>query len=282
MFQPQKDIPGNFPVCPSILRPSGFVLTDGQGLLVWKDETVIGHWSPLSSYAIEITTDAGTMILTNFNDHQWKDYSTNTKYEWSSVAKTRKRPRSTDHGMLSTPGSASKRPGSRGCILPLHPLDIKHRHLIEALGLRVCMHSEIGRVLVTARQFETGDYVTFSNLVPLPISTEDALSKLIKPSDPPGTYLCVPRTGVVYYNTEFDPEDPIGSGDIWYLVNHSDTPNCELKAHAHGLIIRAKRKIRENEPLTWAYNSGFFGTEDAKLDFPGFVFPDESTVYQAN
>jgi SET domain len=280
MFVPQKDIQGNFPVCPSELKPLGCVLTDGQSLQVWRDESLVGHWVPLSSHAIEIVTEDSRIILNNVVDDVWKDYSSNTKYEWTSVSKTRKRKRSGDAGYLLTPGSASKRLGSRACMLPLHPLDIKHRQLVEALGLRICMHSDVGRVLVTSRTFESGDIVTFSNLTPYKISTEEELTALVKPTDPPGSYLCVPRSGVVYYNPEFCADDPISSGDIWYLVNHSENPNCELKAHSHGLMIRARRRIKENEPLTWAYNSGFFGSADSKVDLPSIVVPDESTVFQ--
>ena len=141
------------------------------------------------------------------------------------------------------------------------------------------MHSEVGRVLVTARNFDQGDIVTFSSLTPLKISTEQELAAIVKPGDPPGSYLCVPRSGHVYYNENFCADDPVSSGDIWYLVNHSENPNCEMKAHSHGLMIRARRKIRENEPLTWTYNAGFFDESDVKVDLPGQVIPDESTIF---
>ena len=279
MFVPKRDIPGNFPACPSKLIPSGYVLTDGQGLFVWENENIVGTWTPRSSYSIEIITNSYKTYLTNTSDQTWSDFSKNIAYEWVSIEKPRKRKRHAENTYLSTPGSASKRSSSRGCVLPLSPLDLKHRLLTDALGLRVCVHSDVGRVLVTSRSFEAGDIVTFSNLTTHAITTEEELALLIKPGDPPGSYLCVPRSGLVYYNLEFCADDPISSGDIWYLVNHSDQPNCEMKAHPQGLMIRARRKIRENEPLTWAYNAGFFGDADVKIDLPTIVIPDETTVF---
>ena len=279
MFVPHRDIPGNFPVCPSKLSPLGYVLTDGQSLLVWENEEVVGTWKPLSSYSFELKTDTCQLYLSNTSEHIWRDLSTNMAYEWTSVQKQKKRKRFAENAYLSTPSSASKRSSSRGCVLPLSPLDLKHRKLTEALGLRVCIHSDVGRVLVSSRSFEAGDIVTFSNLATHAITTEEELAQLIKPGDPPGSYLCVPRSGLVYYNPDFCSDDPISSGDIWYLVNHSDQPNCEMKAHGQGLMIRARRKIRENEPLTWAYNAGFFGSTDVKIDLPNTVIPDETTVY---
>ena len=285
MFIPQKDIGGNFPACPSVLTPSGWVLTDGDELIVWESGLDVGRWIPLGSRAVEIKTKhAGSLILSNISDHVWRDSESSIAYDWLPVSRSKKRRRSSiaSSNRISTPASSTKLSNSRGCILPLSPLDITHRNLIEALGVRVCMHGDVGRVLVSSRTFFTGDIISFSPITSHKISTEDELSALVKPGDPPGSYLSYPRTDLVYYNLNFDPKDPIGSGDIWYLVNHSDQrPNCELKAHSRGLMIRAKRTIKENEPLTWTYNSGFFDSTDVKIDLPNLVILDESTIYGA-
>ena len=308
------DVPYSaYPPCPFRVDSIGLTLVDeSSGLLVFKDSVKVGTWRPLSSSAIEISLDGlisseykdepklsnpvesggyatprktpldlesgqGRISIKLFLSHdsgdRWIDQTTRRYVTFKSS----KRKRALSPPSRSTPGTPSSR--FRTSSLPLSPLDAEHRALLGAIGLRICMHADVGRVLVTSRNFSTGSAVIVCKVDSFDNLSEDDLTELIEPTHPSGAFIHVPRLERVFYNKKFSESDPVASGDIWYLVNHSDNPNCELKAVSWGIIVRAKKNIRKDEPLTWAYNSGFFDKSDKKIDLPSTILPDETIVW---
>ena len=276
---PHKEISANFPPCPSLISALKYHLTDGDHLSVLKDDEIIGSWWPTSSYSMQITLhSAHSLYFSHVRDSLWRDMASGKTFIWDSINISRKRRRAASPEISRTPGSARRGNSTRACILPLSPLDLKHRKYLDSLGLRVCMHADVGRVLVSTRNFSAGDLVAFCSVSRVPCANDAELLTIAKNS-PHGSYLHVPRKKSVYINQEFSAQDPIASGDIWYLVNHSDIANCELKAFAQGLAVRAKKFIRENEPLCWTYNSEFFhGEEQCRVDLPSTILVDEATT----
>ena len=162
-------------------------------------------------------------------------------------------------------------------MLPVDPLDIKHRPQLACMGLRVCFHADVGRVLVSAREFADGEVVIYSKVLSTDVKTDEDVFKLVDASHPSCCYLLVPRTKKLYYNRgTFSHEDPIESGDLWYLVNHSTRPNTEVLLRKNGIQLRAKRAIQPNEPITWTYPHGFFAKDEEAVDLPHKILPDDS------
>ncbi|KAF4756219.1 hypothetical protein FOZ62_028955, partial [Perkinsus olseni] len=83
----------------------------------------------------------------------------------------------------------------------------------------------------------------------------------------------------VYYNSAFDLADPIGSGDLWYLVNHSDRPNTRILGLRDGLAVKAIREISRGEPITWRYPLEYFGEDDFVVSLPRVIngYPEIAT-----
>jgi hypothetical protein len=147
------------------------------------------------------------------------------------------------------------------------------------MGLRVCFHADIGRVLVSAREFVTGEVVIYSKVTSTNVLTDEDVLGIIDSTHPSCCYLLVPRTRKLYYNKEtFSHEDPIASGDMWYLVNHSTRPNTEVLLRKHGIQLRAKRNIQTNEPITWTYPHGFFAKDEEAVDLPQNILPADDIV----
>ncbi|KAF4675201.1 Spindle pole body component alp6 [Perkinsus olseni] len=175
--------------------------------------------------------------------------------------------------MLRSPSSRSRRAIVE---LPASPLDEKHSGLLRAMGLRVVDHQDCGRVLITSRSFEEGECIVFSKVTKYSIDSHADIDKLRKRGHPEHCFLTMiheSRGGMsLYYNREtFDMADPIGGGDLWYLVNHSTGPNAQLRAHDGGLCVKALRDISVGEPVTWRYPIGFFSEEDVMVSLPRVV-----------
>ncbi|KAF4675728.1 Spindle pole body component alp6 [Perkinsus chesapeaki] len=175
--------------------------------------------------------------------------------------------------MMRSPSSRSRRAIVE---LPASSLDRKHSDLLKAMGLRVVDHPDCGRVLVASRAFEEGECVVFSRVTRYSVESTSEIDKLRKRGHPEHCFLTMiheSRGGMsVYYNRDtFDMADPVGGGDLWYLVNHSTTPNAQLRAHDDGLCVKAVRDISPGEPITWRYPIGFFSEEDVMVSLPRAV-----------
>ena len=285
-FCPTRDLAfANFPKCPSLL--TSLTLLDSPDLTVMLSGSLVGSWWPLSSSAARISLsvpvegfESNVIFLTYLSADRWRDTVSGQIFNWRSITAPKKRQRPSESvPYFRTP----TRGATRSCILPLSPLDTQHRALLDALALRVCVHQDVGRVLVTSRSFEQGETVICSSVPSRIVESDDDISRFVPETDLPGSFIIVPRLSRVFYNPQFNGSDPLCSGDAWYLVNHSDTPNCELKAEVKGssrLVVRAKRALGENEPLTWCYNSEFFSS-DEKIDLPSRIIPDLGTVWSA-
>ncbi|EEQ99335.1 hypothetical protein Pmar_PMAR027998 [Perkinsus marinus ATCC 50983] len=156
------------------------------------------------------------------------------------------------------------------------PLDAKHSCVLKAMGFRVVDHQDCGRVLIASRSFEDGECIIFSKVTKYNINSHADIDKLRKRGHPEHCFLTIiheSRGGMsLYYNREtFDMADPIGGGDLWYLVNHSTSPNAQLRPHDGGLRVRAVRDISPGEPITWRYPNGFFSEEDVMVSLPRAV-----------
>ena len=104
---------------------------------------------------------------------------------------------------------------------------------------------------------------------------------MIDPTHPTCCYLLVPRTRKLYYNRgTFCDADPIASGDLWYLVNHSHRPNLEVLLRRDGIQFKAKRAIQANEPLVWTYPPSFFGKGETSVDLPQNVIADGTISFR--
>ncbi|EER16491.1 hypothetical protein Pmar_PMAR021089 [Perkinsus marinus ATCC 50983] len=172
--------------------------------------------------------------------------------------------------------SPSRRTRTAIIELPASPLDTKHSSLLKAMGLRVVDHQDCGRVLIASRTFKDGECIVFSKVTKYTIESHADIDKLRRRDHPEHCFLTIiheSRGGMsLYYNREtFDIADPIGGGDLWYLVNHSTSPNAQLRPHDGGLRVNAVRDISPGEPITWRYPNGFFSEEDVMISLPRAV-----------
>jgi hypothetical protein len=186
---------------------------------------------------------------------------------------------------LHTSAAQTRAPSRfRSIILPVHPLDLKHRDFLSSLQMSICYHSDVGRVLVTERTFSRGETVLSAKMDAYPMMDEQDLKKLVgEKLIETGCFIQVPRKKLVLFNKRFDLKDPVKNhNDLWYLLNHnSHKPNCELKVSDDGLIVQAKRTITHFEPLTWAYNSDFFEKHENPISLPSHVVIDRTTISSA-
>jgi hypothetical protein len=145
------------------------------------------------------------------------------------------------------------------------------------MGMRVCYHFDVGRVLISTRTWDQGETVIYSKVRSFSVETDDQVLDLVDSKDPTSCYLLVPRSKTLYYNKgTFSFQDPIQSGDLWFLVNHSPRPNLEIVLRKHGIQFKAKRSIQPHEPLVWSYPSSFFGKDDNAVDLPQYIIPEDS------
>ncbi|KAF4692165.1 hypothetical protein FOZ63_011905 [Perkinsus olseni] len=159
--------------------------------------------------------------------------------------------------------------------LPPSPLDRIHRPFLGALGLRVVRHEVCGRVLVASRVFEQGECIIFSRISKYWVTGSRVPEEFLRRDHPEDSYLLMVSGGSdrlsVYYNSAFDLADPIGSGDLWYLVNHSDRPNTRILGLRDGLAVKAIREISRGEPITWRYPLEYFGEDDTVVSLPRVI-----------
>jgi hypothetical protein len=164
-------------------------------------------------------------------------------------------------------------------ILPVDGLDHQHRSQLSCMGLRICFHAEVGRVLVSSRMFEDGEVVIYSRVTTFNVKEDGEVFALLDPAHPSCCYVLVPRLRKLYYNKEtFSHIDPVGSGDLWYLVNHSSRPNVEVMLRDSGIQFRAKRTIQPNEAIVWMYPPSFFATDENAVDLPVNIIPDSTIL----
>lgn len=260
---------------------------DGTLIQILPPGGVCGSWWPLSGSSVQLSVDGSMLFLRYDEGHMWVSVNDGNYIIW-----TRKRDRDVGSDRLSSQKTPAKnKAGSirnstpnlsrfRTCVLPLDNLDLVHREQLSCMGLRVCRHLDVGRVLVTTRRFDDGEIVLYSRVPNFDVNSDEEVLGLIDPSHPSCCYLLVPRTKKLYYNKgSFSDSDPISSGDLWYLVNHSHRPNVEVLLTQHGIQFKAKRPIQANEPLVWTYPPCFFGKDGGEsVDLPQNVVPDDSVI----
>ena len=233
-----------------------------------------GYWWPLSGYTLQLEIDSKRFFL-RFDDSIWIG-------EEYTLSWTRKRERDSACSKTPTRPTRTRSPKTpnisrfRMCVLPTDPLDKMHREQLTCMGLRVCTHFDVGRVLVSSRKFNDGEVVIYSRVKAIDVETDQDVLDIVDPSHPSCCYLLVPRMKKLYYNQgTFSHDDPIASGDLWYLVNHSARPNTEVLLRKCGIQLKAKRVIQPNEPITWTYPHGFFGKDELAVDLPQNILPDD-------
>ena len=259
-------------------RKSIEYLAEKDGSLMSGQE-VAGTWWPLSACCVQFEIGKERLFFRYDDSSTWRSALEDTWIVWS-----RKRDRTS---LRTTPSKRRKSDGEsttpnlsrfRMSVLPVDVLDEVHKDQLSCMGLRVCRHYEVGRVLVTTRKFQDGEIVIYSKVPCFDVETDEEVLDLIDPAHPTCCYLLIPRTKKLYYNKgSFSIQDPIGSGNLWYLVNHSTRPNVEVVLKKHGIQFKAKRPIQPNEPLVWQYPPCFFGKEGGSVDLPQNIVPDDST-----
>ena len=281
------EVSRNFPSMPSfmVLSSKGSKSTlklhaekDGSLFDYANPELKLGNWWPLSGKAVEVSLEGSRRF------YLYVGYSTWTSSEgvdcmiWERKGKrTTKSVRCNLRGSLNCSGDFQNMSRFRMGILPIDRLDKLHRNQLICMGLRVCHHLDVGRVLISSRIIEEGDVVIYSKVRTFRVETDDQVFDLIDPKHPTSCYLLVPRSGTLYYNKGvFSAEDPVASGDLWFLVNHSNRPNLDIVLKKHGIQFRAKRTIHPNEPLLWSYPTSFFGKEESAIDLQQYIIPEES------
>ena len=284
-------VSANFPTMPSFIamatkgtKQSRRFRTekDGQITALDGEERICGTWWPLSASCVQLVIDNASMYFRFDDSNTWISSTGSSSILWS-----RKRDRDSTSSRTSLPTAGKSRAKSprnspnlsrfRMGVLPLDQLDALHKEQLDCMGLRVCRHYEVGRVLVTSRRFDDGDVVLYSRVASFDVKTDAEVLEMIDTSHPSCCYLLVPRTRKLYYNkATFSDEDPIASGDLWYLVNHSNRPNVEVLLRKDGIQFKAKRVIQPNEPLVWSYPPSFFGKGEGTVDLPQNIVPDDS------
>jgi hypothetical protein len=284
-----SEVSSNYPQSPAYLdlfigknsRKPLKLISNKDGSLADYDGIVLGTWWGHSPVCVELALLENRIFLAFDDGNRWESPDHNSRMVW-----TRKRER--ESGVSRTPARSSSSRGRnqspktpnlsrfRMLVLPIDPLDYKHKDQLKCMGLRVCFHAEVGRVLVSTREFKDGDVVIFSKVSSTDVRTDQDVLELVDPTHPSCCYLLVPRLKKLYYNGgSFSDEDPIQSGDLWYLVNHSPRPNTEVVLRSSGIQLKAKRAIQPNEPITWTYPHGFFGKDEVFVDLPQNILPDD-------
>jgi hypothetical protein len=276
----------NYPSLPSplviyrnrIRKPIEYMTEkDGSLTIVSNRAVSIGSWWPLSARCVRLDIGNDRLFFRHDDSNTWRSAEGEMWMVWSRKRDTRpsvtpSKRRNSD-GESTTPNLSR----FRMSVLPVDPLDSIHKDQLMCMGLRVCRHYEVGRVLVTSQTFSEGEIIIYSKVASFGVETDEQVLDLIDPTHPSCCYLLIPRTKKLYYNKgSFSFNDPIKSGDIWYLVNHSSRPNVEVVLKKHGIQFKAKRTIQPNEPLVWQYPPCFFGKEGGSVDLPQNIVPDDS------
>lgn len=256
----------------------------GDGYIYDPDSggDLIGNWWPLSARSVQVTIDGHSKFFCYGGFSSWTSTSGEESMMWyrEGGRKSTKARVALEglHGYRGTSNRASQNMSRfRMGILPLDTLDSIHREQLHCMGLRICRHLEVGRVLISSRLIDEGEIVIYSKVRKFLVESDDQVSDLVDQRDPSSCYLLVPRLKTLYYNKgTFSVIDPVGSGDLWFLVNHSNRPNLDIVLRKHGIQFRAKRAIRPNEPLVWSYPHSFFGGDDDAVDLPKFILPEDS------
>ena len=290
------EVSTNFPTCPSLIhctvvgsRQSQSYRAERDGSLTTIDsaEFPCGSWWPHSATCVELVIDGERRFFQFIADGEWLSADGTRSISWTRKRSRESLPVHTPTKALTklrrktNNDSTTNISRFRMTVLPVDPLDETHRDQLQCMGLRVCRHSEVGRVLVTSRSFEDGEAVIFSRVHSFDVDTDDQVLNMIDPTHPTCCYLLVPRTRKLYYNRgTFCDADPIASGDLWYLVNHSHRPNLEVLLRRDGIQFKAKRAIQANEPLVWTYPPSFFGKGETSVDLPQNVIADGTISFR--
>jgi len=290
-YKAHSEVSRNFPPSPAYIdlfigkgtRNPIKLISDKDGVLVDPDANEIGTWWCHSATCVELDLLDQTKI---FFQHEEGTNSWTTCDGNSFMAWTKKRERDSLISKTPTRILLSRQKAAcqnlsrfRMSMLPVDRLDAVHRDQLQCMGLRVCFHADVGRVLVSSREFRDGEVVIYSKVLSSDVSTDEQVFNIVDPNHPSCCYLLVPRTKKLYYNRNtFSHEDPIASGDLWYLVNHSTRPNTEVLLRKNGIQLRAKRNIQPNEPITWTYPHGFFAKDEVAVDLPQSILPDDVVI----
>lgn len=278
-LRPSSEVSKVYPIMPRdfVMRHKGArkcinyqACADGS---IKRENNVCGSWWPHSATCVQIDIERFRGFFRFIEGNKWDTEGGEQILTWSQQIKQRRRSAIQQEDMEFRTSSNMSR--FRTSILPLHPLDNTHRIQLRSMGLCLCYHAEIGRVLVTTRGFREGEVVIYSNVPSFDVETDNDVSSLFNPSHPSSCYLLVPRLHKLYYNKyKFNNDDPVSSGDLWYLVNHSSRPNVEVILRKSGIQFKAKRPIHPNEPLLWTYPASFFSKDETPVDLPQFILPD--------
>ncbi|KAF4651814.1 hypothetical protein FOL47_000171 [Perkinsus chesapeaki] len=262
-----------------------------RGNLYEADGSLWGRWWPHSSFCLAVTSGA-TGVCTYF-EHKYKDIWMTPCASLKLVMRSELRGPSSsfDDKLLRTDIKIASR-GPTGQLshrfntrtrqvvmdLPPSPLDCTHRLFLKAMGLRVAIHAVCGRVLIASRCFEPGDCILFCRVIRHSARNDgsDQVDGLLAEGHPVDSMVWLidergNRLWAYYNRSTFSLEDPIGSGDIWYLVNHSAEPNTQLHGLQAGVCVKAKRHIYPGEPITWRYPLEYFDEEDEVVSLPRFI-----------
>ena len=285
-----SEVSANYPPSPAFIdlfigqnnRKPIKLISNKDGSLCDVEGANLGSWWCHSATCVEVNLLDSRLFLTFQDDNSWSSPGGSSRMVW-----TRKRER--DSTLSRTPlrnsysrgrNQSPKTPNLsrfRMSVLPIDSLDFKHKEQLLCMGLRVCYHADVGRVLVSTREFKDGEALICSKVKSTDVRTDQDVFDLVDPNHPSCCYLLVPRTKKLYYNVgSFSHEDPIQSGDLWYLVNHSSRPNTEVILRSWGIQLKAKRCIQPNEPITWTYPHGFFGKDEVAVDLPQNIIPDDA------
>lgn len=261
-------------------------LSDGD------DAAMFGTWFPLSSrcMTVEVFEEGRRYVFEKLGRSSWISYTagatstllfeTNAKTAAKKGGAVSKRALSADSTPCVANGMITKSSNSRTrtAVLDLPPdsLEVQHKDLLRAMGLRLARHPVCGRILVADRYFDGGDTIIHSKVSRYFGHELTAFDALQQPGHPKDALVLVPQeqngSAFLYYNrSTFSWQDPIGSGDIWYLVNHSTNANTRLHASTAGLSFKALRKILRGEPITWRYPIEYFTSDDQIIDLPRFI-----------
>ena len=247
--------------------------SDGSILTTKTARAQCGIWWPHSGTCLEIVLEGCQTFFRYTSGNEWESSDRQALLTWPGMKK-----KSGEDSCLQE-GRRGNMSRFRTIMLPLDRLDACHREQLSCMGFNVCFNSEIGRVLVTTRIFHEGEIVIYSRVSSFDVTTDEEVFELFRAGHPSSCYLLVPRLKKLYYNRDtFCNEDPIKSGDMWYLVNHSSRPNLEVVLRARGIQFKAKRTIYPNEPLVWSYPACFFGKEEHPVDLPQYIVPDRGDI----
>lgn len=288
-LKPHSEVSRSYPSMPAFIdlyigknsRKSIKLISHSDGNLTDSEGAHLGSWWCHSATCVQLSLLDSELYFVYEDDSCWCTFDHNSRLVWS-----RKRDR--DSGTSKTPQKPSARLRNqspktpnlsrfRMSVLPVDALDSIHKDQLNCMGLRVCYHADVGRVLISTKEFMDGEVIIYSKVKSTDVRTDQDVFDLIDPTHPSCCYLLVPRTKKLYYNVGlFSHDDPIKSGDLWYLVNHSTRPNTEVVLRSAGIQLKAKRIIQPNEPITWTYPHGFFAKDEEAVDLPQSIIPDDA------